>query len=109
MIRSNQHKLVGILNGIDYDINNPQTDPNIFVNYDINSLDRKVQNKIELQKLLKLEVNPNIPMVGIVSRLVSQKGLDLISFMMPEIINENLQLVILGTGRKSISINVPLL
>ena len=78
LIRANEHKLVGILNGIDYDINNPQTDPNIFVNYDINSLDRKVQNKIELQKLLKLEVNPNIPMVGIVSRLVSQKGLDLI-------------------------------
>ena len=98
LIRANEHKLVGILNGIDYDINNPQTDQNLFVNYDINSLDKKVQNKIELQKLLKLEVNPNIPMVGIVSRLVSQKGLDLISFMMPEIVNENLQLVVLGTG-----------
>ena len=83
LIRANEYKLVGILNGIDYDIN---------------SLDKKVQNKIELQKLLKLEVNPNIPMVGIVSRLVSQKGLDLISFMMPEIVNENLQLVVLGTG-----------
>lgn len=98
LIRANEYKLVGILNGIDYDINNPQTDQNLFVNYDINSLDKKVQNKIELQKLLKLEVNPNIPMVGIVSRLVSQKGLDLISFMMPEIVNENLQLVVLGTG-----------
>ena len=75
LIRANEYKLVGILNGIDYDINNPQTDQNLFVNYDINSLDKKVQNKIELQKLLKLEVNPNIPMVGIVSRLVSQKGL----------------------------------
>ena len=96
LIRANEYKLVGILNGIDYDINNPQTDQNLFVNYDINSLDKKVQNKIELQKLLKLEVNPNIPMVGIVSRLVSQKGLDLISFMMPEIVNENLQLVVLG-------------
>ena len=68
LIRANEYKLVGILNGIDYDINNPQTDQNLFVNYDINSLDKKVQNKIELQKLLKLEVNPNIPMVGIVSR-----------------------------------------
>ena len=52
LIRANEHKLVGILNGIDYDINNPQTDQNLFVNYDINSLDKKVQNKIEFQKFL---------------------------------------------------------
>ena len=87
-----------ILNGLDYDINNPKTDKNLFENYDVKSIDKKVKNKLELQKLLKLEVNPDIPMVGIVSRLVSQKGLDLIDFMMPEIVNENMQLVVLGTG-----------
>ncbi|MGN1032778.1 MAG: glycogen synthase GlgA, partial [Intestinibacter sp.] len=98
LIKANSHKLVGILNGLDYDINNPKTDKNLFENYDVNSIDKKVKNKVELQKLLKLEVDPDIPMVGIVSRLVSQKGLDLIDFMMPEIVNEKLQLVVLGTG-----------
>ena len=98
LINANSHKLIGILNGLDYDINNPKTDKNLFENYDVKSIDKKVKNKLELQKLLKLEVNPDIPMVGIVSRLVSQKGLDLIDFMMPEIVNENMQLVVLGTG-----------
>ena len=98
LINANSHKLIGILNGLDYDINNPETDQNIFENYTVDSIDKKVENKLALQKLLKLEINPDIPMVGIVSRLVSQKGLDLIDFMMPEIVNEKLQLVVLGTG-----------
>lgn len=98
LIRSNQHKLIGILNGIDYDINNPKTDRCLFENYDVNSIEDKLKNKIKLQKLLNLDVNPDIPMVAIVSRLVYQKGLDLINHMMPEIVNEKLQLVVLGTG-----------
>lgn len=98
LIKSNSHKLKGIVNGIDYEINNPETDKNIVCNYNINSIGDKVKNKLELQKILGLEVNPDIPMIGIVSRLVSQKGLDLISYMMPEIVGENLQLVVLGTG-----------
>lgn len=98
LIRANSNKLIGILNGLDYDINDPKTDKNLFENYDVKSIDKKVKNKLELQKLLKLDVDPDIPMVGIVSRLVSQKGLDLIDFMMPEIVNEKLQLVVLGTG-----------
>ncbi len=51
-----------------------------------------------MQEILGLDINPDIPLIGIVSRLVSQKGFDLISYMMPEIIRENLQVVILGTG-----------
>ncbi|GKZ02546.1 glycogen synthase GlgA [Paraclostridium bifermentans] len=100
LIKSNSHKLKGIVNGIDYEINNPETDKNIVCNYNINSIGDKVKNKLELQKILGLEVNPDIPMIGIVSRLVSQKGLDLISYMMPEIVGENLQLVVLGTGEE---------
>ena len=92
------YKVEGILNGIDYDLNDPATDNSIFVNFDVNSIDKKVQNKIKLQKMLGLEVNPDIPLVGIVSRLTSQKGLDLINYMMPEIMRENLQMVVLGTG-----------
>lgn len=98
LLRSNNHKLKGILNGIDYDLNNPLTDNDIFVNYDINSIDKKVQNKLRLQEILGLEVNKDIPLIGIVSRLVSQKGFDLISYIMPEIMRENVQVVVLGTG-----------
>ena len=61
---------------------------------------RKINNKLELQKILGLELNPEIPMIGIVSRLVSQKGLDLLSYMMPELVDEDIQLVVLGTGEE---------
>lgn len=98
LLMANSYKLKGILNGIDYDLNNPKTDKDIFINYDIDTIDKKIENKLHLQKTLGLEVNPDIPLVGIVSRLVSQKGLDLISYIMPEIMRENIQMVILGTG-----------
>lgn len=98
LLRSRSYKLTGILNGIDYDINDPATDKDIFTNYDVNSIDKKVENKLQLQKVLGLEVNPDIPLIGIVSRLVSQKGFDLISYIMPEIVRENVQIVVLGTG-----------
>ena len=100
LIRANSHKLKGIVNGIDYEINNPSTDKNIVCNYDVESIDNKINNKLELQKILGLELNPEIPMIGIVSRLVSQKGLDLLSYMMPELVDEDIQLVVLGTGEE---------
>lgn len=98
LLRHNSYKLRGILNGIDYDLNNPETDKDIFVNFDIKNIDKKVENKLKLQELLGLEVNPDVALIGIVSRLVSQKGLDLISYIMPELMRENLQIVVLGTG-----------
>lgn len=98
LLRANSYKLEGILNGIDYELNNPATDSEIFVNFDSNSIEKKVENKLKLQEILGLEKNKDIPLVGIVSRLTSQKGLDLINYMMPEIMMENLQLVVLGTG-----------
>ncbi|CEI71916.1 MULTISPECIES: glycogen synthase GlgA [Romboutsia] len=98
LLLSNNHKLKGILNGIDYDLNNPSTDNELFFRYDINSIDNKVKNKLRLQEILGLEVNEEIPLIGIVSRLVSQKGFDLISYIMPEILREKLQIVVLGTG-----------
>lgn len=100
LLNANSYKMRGILNGIDYDINDPLLDKELFVNYDVENTDKKVENKLKLQAMLGLEVNPDIPMIGIVSRLVSQKGLDLISYIMPEIIRENLQLVVLGTGEE---------
>ena len=98
LLKANSYKLDGILNGIDYDLNDSATDKAIFVNFDVNSIDKKIENKKKLQEILGLEVNPDIPLVGIVSRLTSQKGLDLINYMMPEIMSENLQMVVLGTG-----------
>ncbi|MGL5347763.1 MAG: glycogen synthase GlgA [Peptostreptococcaceae bacterium] len=98
LLKSKSYKLQGILNGIDYDLNDPKTDKDIFVNYDIKSIDKKVENKLRLQEVLGLEKNPDIPLIGIVSRLVSQKGFDLISYIMPEIVRENVQIVVLGTG-----------
>ncbi len=98
LLKEKSYKLRGILNGIDYDLNDPGTDNHIFENYDVNNIDKKIKNKLELQKILGLKVDANIPIIGIVSRLVSQKGFDLISYIMPEIIRENLQIVVLGSG-----------
>ncbi len=98
LLNSKSHKLEGILNGIDYDLNNPEIDKAIFENFNIQCIEKKMQNKMKLQEILGLEVNEKIPLVGIVSRLTSQKGLDLINYMMPEIMRENLQMIVLGTG-----------
>ncbi|MBR2214627.1 MAG: glycogen synthase GlgA [Selenomonadaceae bacterium] len=101
LLRSRQNDLYGIVNGIDYDVYNPATDKNLFVNYDINTVERKRDNKVQLQKQLGLPENRRIPMVALVSRLVAAKGMDLIVRMMDEILqHENIQFVLLGTGDK---------
>lgn len=101
LLRSRQNDLTGIVNGIDYDAYNPATDKMIFKNYDDTTLDRKHDNKTELQNRLGLPVDRHVPLVAIVSRLVEPKGMDLIVRMMDEILqHENIQLVVLGTGEK---------
>ncbi|HGL6449735.1 TPA: glycogen synthase, partial [Clostridioides difficile] len=98
LLRKESGKLKGILNGIDYDLNDPAKDKDIFVHYDVDSIDKKVENKLRLQDILGLKKDSSIPLIGIVSRLVSQKGFDLIAYMMPELMREDLQIVVLGTG-----------
>lgn len=98
LLRKESEKLKGILNGIDYDLNDPAKDKDIFVHYDVDSIDKKIENKLRLQDILGLKKDSSIPLIGIVSRLVSQKGFDLIAYMMPELMREDLQIVILGTG-----------
>lgn len=93
-----QGKLRGILNGIDVDKFNPKTDPMIPVNYDLKTFEDKVQNKLAFQKEMDLEVNANIPLIGMVTRLTHQKGIDLILQASEEILKTGAQLVILGTG-----------
>jgi starch synthase len=94
-----RHKdLFGILNGIDYEIWNPSTDEFIAANFDIRSLERRVENKLALQREANLPVNAEIPLIGIVSRLADQKGFDILSEAINSLMELDLQLVILGTG-----------
>ena len=93
-----QGKLRGIINGIDVYKFNPKTDPMIPVNYDLNTFEDKVQNKLAFQKEMALEVNADIPLIGMVTRLTHQKGIDLILQASEEILKTGAQLVILGTG-----------
>ncbi|KNF07925.1 glycogen synthase GlgA [Gottschalkia purinilytica] len=99
ILRKRFNDLKGIVNGIDYDMYNPKTDPYIYKNYDSNNLDFKNQNKINLQRELELNVNGSKPIVGIVSRLVSGKGMDLIAHILEELLcSTDIQIVVLGTG-----------
>jgi starch synthase len=88
---------IGIINGIDETLYNPQTDPSLFVLFDSPD-ERKSKNKEALQKHLGLPVRKDIPMVSMITRLVEQKGLDLVANVIHEILQMDLQLVILGTG-----------
>ena len=99
MLRSRSHQLAGIVNGIDYVENNPAKDTRLFANYDSKShMKGKAKNKAELQKTLGLPQRPDVPIFAIISRLVEQKGLDLISAAMHELLQRDLQIVVLGTG-----------
>ena len=98
VILRNSGKLLGILNGIDINFYNPAIDKDIFKRYNIKSIDKKVENKKELQKMLGLPVNANIPMISIISRLVSHKGIDIVAEAAENLLYNNIQLVILGKG-----------
>lgn len=91
-------KLSGIVNGIDYDVYNPATDVNLPERYDINSLIKKKENKVHLQIQYGLPVDPEIPIIAMVTRLVDMKGLDLVEHILDELLQENIQLIVLGTG-----------
>ena len=77
-LRNNQNKLIGILNGIDYEEFNPQTDKKIPFNYDLNNLENKEKCKINITKDYWLEYKKDRPLIAIISRLVEQKGIDLL-------------------------------
>ena len=100
IIRINNQKIVGIINGIDTDFYNPLTDKALKYNYDINSFGEKAHNKRELQKSLGLESNDNACLISVISRLASHKGMDLIIEKFNDIMQENVQFVLLGTGER---------
>ena len=95
ILRIEQGKLHGIINGLDTDKFNSKTDKLIFKNFDSKTLKNKVQNKLKFQEELALEVNENIPMIGMVTRLTHQKGIDLVLHVADEILKTGAQLVIL--------------
>ena len=98
VLRMNSYKLHGILNGIDMDAFNPETDPKLFKNYGPRNPEDKTVNKLELLKLCGLEGDENTPVIGMVTRFVDQKGLDLIEAVLHDILSDDLRLIVLGKG-----------
>ncbi|MDD7306484.1 MAG: glycogen synthase GlgA [Peptoniphilaceae bacterium] len=98
IIRKYEAKLSGIVNGIDYDIWNPKTDEFIFKNYSLATIKNKKANKLGLQKLYSLPQREDVPLIGICSRLTAMKGFDLVRYILEELLQEDIQLVIIGTG-----------
>lgn len=98
ILNENAYKLSGIVNGIDNRAFNPKTDKYLWNKYDSGCLKNKQLNKKELQKKLGLKADENIPMLAMISRLVSHKGLDLVEYIFEEMMYENIQFVLLGTG-----------
>jgi starch synthase len=98
VLRQRKDDLFGILNGLDYHEWNPSTDPEIPARYDATSWKRKAQNKDALQKEVGLPPSPNIPLIGMITRLADQKGLDILSDALDHLLGLDLQLVLLGTG-----------
>lgn len=94
------NKLVGLLNGIDYDSYNPETDDTIPATFSVDDLSGKAKDKEALQERVDLPVEPDIPLIGVVTRLDEQKGIQLIIDSLDELLGfRNVQLVLLGTGK----------
>ena len=99
LLSARHFDMQGIVNGIDYTTYNPQTDSKIYMNYDASSFrKKKYVNKERLQEELGLDVDRKKYMIGLISRLTDQKGLDLINAVMDGLVDEFTQLVVIGTG-----------
>lgn len=98
ILKERSWKLSGIINGIDVEVYNPETDPALAANFSLQDPSGKAKNKEFLQQTMGLPVRSDVPLIGIVSRLVSQKGLDLVKYAMESLLQQDLQIVILGSG-----------
>lgn len=98
VLAHNRQKLVGILNGIDTIAYNPETNPALKAHYNADDKANKAVNKRELQELLQLPQKPDVPIIAMITRLASHKGLDIVREAMPEILRRDVQFVLLGTG-----------
>ena len=98
VIADNRHKLRGILNGIDTDLYDPSHDPGVIASYSPGHMEGKAACKAALQQACGLKENPNVPIIACISRLVGHKGFDLVTAALPEIMDMEVQMVVLGTG-----------
>ena len=99
IIKAAKSKMSGVINGIDYEYFSPETGGDIYESYRVsNYKSGKARNKAALQAELGLEVNKNVPMIAMITRLASGKGIDLVLHIVEELLSENVQLVVLGTG-----------
>jgi len=98
LLRKYSHKLFGIVNGIDDTAYNPKIDRDIALPYDLESLEGKVENKQELQQYFGLPEKESTPIIAMVTRLTSQKGLDLVLHVFQNMIQEDIQFIVLGSG-----------
>lgn len=99
LLRARSHSLRGIVNGIDYNVFNPETDDIIYAKFNSKNFKaKKAENKRKLQEELGLPVDENKYMIAIISRLTDQKGLDLVNYAMERICDKNTQFVVIGTG-----------
>ena len=98
LLRARRDSLSGVLNGIDVNLYNPETDPMIAATYTADDMTGRAACKEDLQRTLGLEVRPDVPVIAMVSRLSGQKGLDLVDHVIGQIMEEDVQLVVLGMG-----------
>src|SRR5579872_2483133 len=98
LLRSRRDRLFGILNGLDYDEMNPVTDHYIHTNFDAHSLDKRVENKAALQEQAHLPVDPDKPLLAMISRLTDQKGFDMLAQIIQPLLAQGVQFVVLGIG-----------
>ncbi len=92
------YKLTGIVNGIDVDVYNPETDPLIYKSFSVNKIGGKAVNKQKLQEELGLPQRSDVPVIGIVTRLVKHKGIDLVKHVFEDMLKADIQFAILGSG-----------
>ena len=106
LIAHRKDNLTGIVNGVDYAVWNPGRDLNIPVQFTQRSLFHKTENKSALQERFELPVDKDIPLFAVISRLVEQKGIDLILELVPELVKKGAQLVILGSGDSQLEVDI---
>jgi starch synthase len=102
LLRARADVLSGIINGVDIDVWNPQTDPRIVATYAADALAARAANKRALQERFDLAINPKAFLLGVISRLAWQKGLDLVIENLPLIARDNMQFVLLGSGEQDL-------
>ncbi len=99
-VRNAEHRLCGILNGMDYSVWNPDKDPYLAQHFDVTALDTRALDKAALQRQVGLPVRDDVPLLGFVSRLFDQKGVDLLAAVVDRLFSRDIQFVLLGTGEK---------